>query len=182
MITSKTRMYSLLAAGAFGNTIPQYFSVEQWSDAGGRARPFWGVRTLTPGGPCRLNCPVAEVEDTALQFAAAGHRVNISIMISSVGQVTWLGDVWDSPEGLVCYGHEYPERVHNWRELMRHPREWKGIAARHLLARHLNPSSRSDLEAALERWPGHVVELSALDRCFGTIPGRNGIVWEIRSY
>jgi hypothetical protein len=175
-------MYALLASGAFGNTIPQFFSVAEWKGAGGPSLPFWGVRTLTPGGPCRLNCPAAEVEATAENYSRAGHAPNISVMISSVGRVTWLGDVWDSPGGLACYGHEHPGRVHDWRVLMRHPREWRGLAARHLLERHLNPASMADLRAAMERWPGHVVELSAMGRNFGTVPGRNAVVWEVRAY
>jgi hypothetical protein len=177
-ITSKRQMYAALAAGGFGNTIPAYHSVADWHAAGGPRLPFWGVRTMTPGGPCRLNCPAAEVEATFAEYLP--HRPNVSVMISSVGQVTWLGDVWDSPTGVVCSGVEAPTRVHDWRALMKSPRQWAGVSARALLRRHLNASSLADLWAVFDRWPSHVVELSAMDRCFGTVPGRNGIVWEVR--
>ena len=65
-ITTKRRMHALLAAGAFGNTLPQFFTVADWSNAPDAQRySAWGVRTLTPGGPCRLNCPRNEVAATA---------------------------------------------------------------------------------------------------------------------
>lgn len=180
-ITDKRQMYADLAAGRLGNCIPQFFGVEEWS-ASLATGPYthWGVRTLTPGGPCRLNCPTHEVRQTVRAFRP--HRPNISVMISCVGQVQWLGDVWESPTGLVCEGHEAPPRVHDWRQMMRTRNRWEGLAARMLLRRHLNPNSLSDLDDLLGLYPGHVVELSALDVCFGVWPDRNAVVWEVRAY
>ncbi len=183
-IANKARMYRLLAAGAFGNTTPQYFSVAEWESSPDADRyPYWGVRTLVPGGPCRLYCPRDEVRETATrpEFAAAG--VNISVMIDAVLTVTLYADVYDSPEGLLVYCVEHPGKGASWRKVMpARGRELRGLAARQVLRKHLNPSSLADLDALFERWPGHVVELSACDRCFGTVPGRNAVVWECRSY
>jgi hypothetical protein len=180
----KGRMYGLLAGGVFGNTIPQYFSLEKWEASADHARyDAWGVRTLVPGGPCRLYCPREEVAATVArpEFRAAG--VNISVMIDAVLTVTaWL-EVLDTDVGLIVYGVEFPGKGASWRKDM--PvggRQHGGLAARMLLRKHLNPSSLADLEALLERYPGHVVELSACDRCFGTVPGRNAIIWEVRKY
>lgn len=183
-ITSKSRMYPLLASGAFGNTIPQYFTVAAWRASGDSERhPTWGVRTLTPGGPCRLYCPAAEVEATVADYEAGGHPVNISLMIDSVVGVTLYADVYDSDRGLAVYCVEHPGKGASWREAMpRRGVQLYGLAARRVLQRHLNPSSLADLEAVLEQWPGHVVELSACDRCIGTIPGRNSVIWEVRLY
>lgn len=180
-ITHKAQMYTLLRSGLLGNTTISYDSVEAWLESGAPPRyPFWGVRTQTTGGPCRLNCPTEEVAATVRAFHP--HQVNISSMISCLGQVTWLGDISDSPGGLECSGVEYPPRVHDWRQLLRHPRRWCGTAARLLLRRHLTPSSFEDLLALFDRYPDHVVELSALESCHGTIPGRNAIIWEVRLY
>jgi hypothetical protein len=183
-IGDKGTMYRRLARGSFGNTIPQFFSVEEWRASGEADKfPAWGVRTLRPGGPCRLYCPTAEVEATCRspEFAAAG--VNISIMGDAVCPVLLWADVWESPAGLVVYGIEYPPRGSSWRALMpTKGRHWERTAARMILARHLNPNSLADLYATLELWPGHVVELSAYERCLGVIPGRNGVLWEVRDY
>jgi hypothetical protein len=180
-VTDKRRMYELLSADRIGNTIPQYSSVKAWLASGeDQVFPFWGVRTRTPGGPCRLNCPAAEVPATVESFRP--HAPNISVMISSVGRVTWLGEVWDSPSGLICSGVEYPPEIHDWRPLMRHPTLYEGVAARGLLRRHLNPNSHDDLMELLEIYPDHVIEFSAMDRCYGTLPHRNAITWEVRAY
>lgn len=185
-ITDKAEMYRLLAAGAFGNTIPQYFSVAEWRASGDDSRfQVWGVRTLTPGGPCRLNCPAGEVEATVAAFAP--HRPNISLMVDRVAAVTLWADIWDSLSGLIVEGIEHPDTAAGWtwRNAMPDParrRRWEGTAARMILRRHLDPNDLDDLAAVFDRWPGHVLELSAVDRFLGRVPHRRGIVWEVRAY
>lgn len=187
-VTSKAQMYRMLSAGEFGNTIRQYFDLDVWQSSDEADRiATWGVRTLTPGGPCRLNCPNFEVPKTALEFMDAGHKVNISMMVDRVATVTaWL-EVWDAPTGLVVEGIEHPDTAGGWtwRNSMPDPkrrRAWAGTAARMVLARHLNANSLADLWALLERFPDHVVEMSSLDRCIGTVPHRNSICWEVRGF
>lgn len=177
-ITSKRVMYEMLGRGDFGNTLVQYAGVAEWVADGGPSLPWWGVRTKTPGGPCRLNCPAQEVAATAASFAP--HQINISVMISSVGQVTFLGELYDAPGGAVLTGREWPPQVHDWRPEMRTPTTWTGAAVPLMLRRHLNPSSHEDLAALREAYPGHVYEFSCMDVCYGTVPGRNTIMWEVR--
>jgi hypothetical protein len=180
-IQTKTQMYALLSAGAFGNTVPQYFSVDTWLKSEDVARyPMWGLRSLTVGGPCRLYCPTGEVADTGRLMGA---NVNISPMIDAVSTILLWADVYDSPTGLIVYGIERPPHGASWRGWMPSKgREFRGIAAHQMLRRYLNPNSLADLQAVFERWPGHVVELSACDRCIGVVPGRNAVIWECRSY
>ncbi len=187
-VTSKQDMYRRLAAGEFGSTIPQYFDVCDWQRHRDSARyAYWGVRTLTPGGPCRLNCHRDHVPFWAFEYERAGHAVNISMMVDKVATVTaWL-EAWDSPAGLVVEGIEYPDTEDGWtwRNSMPMPsrrQAWGGTAARMVLARHLNANSLDDVRELLERFPGHVIELSTLDRCIGTVPHRNHVTWEVRSY
>ena len=185
-VSSKRQMYDLLASGLLGNTIPQYFSVESWRASGDdRKYGTWGVRTQQAGGPCRLQCPVDEVEATAAGFEAAGNRINISCMDDAFATCTLWADVWDSPTGIIVYGIEWPKISEGWtwrNSMPTRGRHWQGLAATMLLRRHLNPNSYDDIAEIFARWPGHVLELTALDRSFGTIPHRNGIHWELRNY
>ena len=183
-IANKREMYRLLAAGRLGNTIPQFFSLADWeSDATAQRIPWWGVRTLKPGGPCRLNCPREEVRITAErpEFAACG--VNISMMVDRWCRVTLWAEVYDSPTGLIVYGIENPPEGGSWRaEMPSKGRHWEGIAGRMLLRRHMNPNSFDDMMAVFEKWPNHVYEFSACERTVGVMKDRNCCVWEHRNY
>lgn len=183
-VRNKRQMYSLLSQGAFGNTIRQYFDLVEWQSCPyAQSIYLWGVRTLTPGGPCLLYCPRGAVPATVRQYEDRGHRVNLSVMIDDLVRVTLLADIYDSPTGLLVYGIEYPPQGASWRALM--PSQGKqhtGLAAHNLLRRHLNECSLADLEALRENYSGHVYELSACDRPFGTVPGRNAVLWECRRY
>lgn len=178
-ITNKQQMYRHLARGDFGNTTPQYFSVEDWWDRRGQS-PFWGIRSLVPGGPCQLNVPTNDVAMTAMRYKTP---FNISMMVDQVAVVTaWL-EIWQSTSGLTVYGVEYPERGTSWRDRMpRYGTQWLGLTARLMLTKHLNPNSLHDLCQLLDRYPDHVVELSTLETCLGMLPHRNAIIWEVRDY
>jgi len=182
VIRSKKQMYDMLAKGLLGNTILQYFSIKEWRDSGeDKKYAFWGVRTLTPGGPCRLNCPVEQVEDTIKRFESDGNRCNISLMIDKVCNVTLWAELWQSPTGLVVYGIEYP--VGSWREKMPYQgKHWDRLSAKLLLEKHLNGNSLTDAMELLEKYPGHILELSATESILGIYPGRNTIHWELRAY
>lgn len=184
VMTTKVRMYDALRAGCFGNTIPQWFSLDKWLvDPEAQRYQVWGVRTLTPGGPCRLFCPTGEVPSTVADYESKGHRCNISIMIDAILNVTLFADAYDSETGLRVYAVEYPGKGASWRKAMPEKgKQYDGLAARLLLRKHMNAASLADLEAIFERWPGHVVEFSACDRNFGTVPGRNCVIWEVRKY
>lgn len=187
-VRTKADMYAQLKRGEFGNTIPQFLDVRELEASPDSKRfTMWGVRSAVHSmhPACRLYCPREEVADYARHHFADG--VNISTMVDAVSTVlAWL-EVWDSPTGLVVEGIQYPRTWDgwNWRNSMRETsrrKAWSGIAARHVLARHLNMNSADDLAILLREYPDHVIELSALDRCFGTVPHRNAVVWEVRAY
>lgn len=182
VVSSKQQMYQMLSAGLFGNTTKQWYDVATWK-AEAPEYHYWGVRTLQPGGPCRLFCPCDEVEVTCRQptFVAAG--INISMMIDTITNVTLWAEVYESDTGLVVYGMEYPPKKGSWRLLMpSQGRHWYGLEAKMLLRKHLWPSSLSDLEELLEKYDGHVVEFSACEDAVGVLKDRNGVVWEVRAY
>lgn len=188
MITSKAQMVTLLLNNQLGNTAPAWLSVEGWLDFLIRQPHYniWGVRSLTPGGPCVLNCQTAAVTAAMDVIRNGGHKPYISLMIDGLVDVTaWL-EVYESKNGLVVEGIEHPDTAGgmNWRNSMNTSirKTWAGTAAKMVLARHLNANSLDDLRLLLDTYPEHVIELSALDRCFGTVPHRNAICWEVRLY
>jgi len=183
-ITDKTTMYRLLSAGLLGNTIEQFFSVDAWGKSAAAARyDLWGVRTLKPGGPLRLNVPTADVSQVAdsPEFRSAG--VNISAMVSALYPTLWQGDVVRTTYGLEIVGHTRPPLGYNWRQIMLKPEPTlSGVAAVAKLKGVLNENGWDDVQDLLDLYPDHVLELSVFDRCLGVLPGRNYIMWEVRHY
>lgn len=181
IVRNKVQMYRMLETGAFGNTTNQYFTIDDWKNSEEYRRySVWGVRSLAPGGPCRLFCPRDEVESTVLSFNCS---FNISVMVDAVSTVRLWAEIMDTPIGLSVYAIQNPKKGASWRkEMPSGGCTCIGLAALMLLQRYLTPSSLADLKELLVTYPGHVVELSVFDRCMGSIPGRNAIIWEVRHY
>lgn len=70
------------------------------------------------------------------------------------------------------------------RETMKLGWHWHrgGAATLALLDRHMDPSSRDDLNELLELYPDATVEFTCFDIDTGNIPNRNTIFWEVRNY
>ncbi len=184
-IGNKKQAYAALVAGHCGNYIRNYFSLAEWENREKEHRhwPLWGIRSFKPADPrARLNVPRDEVVRYVTSKFLPDESVSISQMITAKGgNVLWEGDVWRSTEGLMCSGNLAPAPG-TWRQHMARPRLWQRTAARLLLENMLNSNSLRDLYGVLDRFEGHVVELSACDFCLGVLPGRNAAVWEVRDY
>lgn len=175
-VLTKRDMYARLLAGEFGNTNPSWDGLTDWLLTGSyKDYPLWGVRSKTANDPrTRLNVPTTDVYAYCVENRLTD--ANISPMVKA-WSVQWEGDVC---RGFVS-GNVGVEPG-SWRTHMKKPRLWEGSAATVLLKHVLNPASFDDLLILLDEFPDHVVELSALDHCFGTVPGRNAVVWEVRKY
>jgi hypothetical protein len=57
-----------------------------------------------------------------------------------------------------------------------------GIQAKMLLDWALNSASREWLDYLLDTYKDHVIEFSAFDCCWGTVPRQNAVWWEVRKY
>lgn len=178
-ITDKRTMYRMLSQGCFGNTVPAFMGLEAWEARGQEWNaPAWGVRSLASGDPrMRLDLPTEEVP-AYCRSVFGSDPFNISPMVDP--WLTLRAEVFDSPIGIACrYVIGRPEL--KWRRAFDEcgqysDRPW----ARMMLKEHLNPNSYDDLTAIFDRYPGHVVELTAINRCFGTVPHRNAVIWEVR--
>jgi hypothetical protein len=189
-IETKKQMYAALAAGAFGNTIPQYFDVGVWEKSPDHDKyDLWGIRVSSGGGDprMRLNWPREDVARYVRDSDLAGN-VNISPMIdkhavlrAEVTEITF-GDriglyAWYVPPGSPV-PHNDP-----WRGGFRlFGREAFGSAVRVILEHHLWPEDYNNVRRLLRDYPEHVVEFSACDRAVGVMPMRNTIIWEVRRY
>jgi hypothetical protein len=181
-VTSKRDMYVRLTAGEFGNTNPSWDGLDNWClDGRNAGYALWGVRSKVANDPrTRLNVAT----DGVVRYCEENRllEANISPMVKA-WSVQWEGDICyrhDGP-GLLCSGNVGIEPG-SWRTHMKHPRLWEGSVADRLLRLYLNDNSYSHVRELLDEYPDHVVELSALDYCFGTVPDHNAVIWEVRKY
>jgi hypothetical protein len=184
-VLTKIDMYARLNAGEFGNTLPAWEDPNDWwadvRELPGLDRRLWGVRSKVANDPLtKLNVPTAEVFDRVGLISAGA---NITCMVKPWSPQLEC-DVCRRPDGpgLTVSGNVGPIKPGSWREHMKTPKLWEGSRATVILGYHLNANSYDDLMILLEEYPDHVVELSALDHCFGTVPGRNAVIWEVRKY
>lgn len=186
-VLRKSDWYARAATGEFGNGLPRFETVREWWDShlGFESCELWGVQHKTIAGypGTRLDVPRRDVPFVIRDKFDGPYAYNyiISPMVHQFGSVLWEGDIMRGVDGLSCHGHARPAPG-SWRRHMAKPDVWKGSAATALLRSVLNGNSYDDLELLLDGYPDHVVELTALSRCYGTCPGRNAVVWECRRY
>ncbi len=189
-IINKNKMYEYLKVGKFGNTTPYSTGIRQWQNyideiafSDGIVSPLWGIRSpFTWDKRMRLDVPTAEVVEYCIRAYGFDNaqKVNISPMVDQ--WVLWRGEIWDFPTGWIMYGVSGMRNV-KWREaLLRYAVHTEGIICKTELRRLMNENSFDDLIELFDRYPEHIVEVSILDRCYGTVPHRNAVVWEVRQY
>lgn len=186
-ITNKRDMYELLREGKLGNTLPMAMSPHEWANSPIKAQYYlWGIRSMLPGGPGALNVPRAEALNWCYQKGLhLFDEVNISPMVDQ--WATLRAECFEGPDGFTL---EYipPNRdvnhlPHPWRDGFRlHRRRLTNTLAREYLKQFMNENSYEDLKLLLDLYPGHVIEFSCLNRCVGSAPNRNAIIWEVRNY
>lgn len=186
-VENKRDMYTRLLAGEFGNTLPQWFDIRDWllDPQGYKKYERWGVRSLTANDPrARLDVPRDEVAPWIVTTGLVNDGYQLSAMVDQAGSVQAELQVMKGSEpGLYVEGNLAPIAGNGqWRNHMRTPRVWEGTRGDVLLRSLLNDNSYDDVRGLLDLYPDHVVEFTVLDVCMGTVPGRNAVVWEVRSY
>lgn len=185
-ITSKPEMYRLLAAGQLGNTVPQWFSLDDWEADQRSHFPLWGIRSGIAGGDkrMRLNVPTDEVPPLYREWFPNGGG-NISPMIDEY--LTLRGQLVEGIEnasaGDLSLNYVEGEPATMWRQAFeRFGKHANGLTAMMLLKRHLWVNDLEDMRILLDEYPGHVIEFTTCYRAVGLMSMRNTVIWEVRKY
>lgn len=188
-ITSKKRMYELLAAGRLGNTTPQFFDRESWTRFVGDYPDkylYWGVRNAVVADDPRsgLNVPTPDVFRLLAEWYPSGTGFNLSPMIQRYATLNAQTDgrtlEWIDPFRWAEWGHA----GHPWRFGFKNCRMETDspTAVRAILGAYLWPAALEQIDWLLSAYPDHVVEFTACDRAAGLQENNNMIVWECRAY
>lgn len=177
-VTTKRRMYDLLARGAFGHTLPSVETVEEAERfvAGGGA---FAVRSKAAGGPCKYGLNGSDAVRLAASLPAGSW--NLSPMLSDPHRV--------------CYGHLY-ERPGGWHLHYTEAKKpsrlsfsqdgceqlWlTGLSARLYLRRLMDQRGWDTLTDLVDLYPDHVIEFTVMDSAHAAWGPSNTIFWEVRT-
>ena len=180
-IDSKGKFFRLYQEGVFGNKIRTWESFED-VQASGYADPVTiRYRGHGGGGFCRYDVPVDKVEEAISELVAEGADRSSLVFNEWVTEdrITLQGELARFVDGLYMF---YSLESVKMREAMSRGKEARNTKAKLLLETLLTGSSYADMEALLEMFPDHVIEFTAFDKCIGSIPGRNAVIWEVRNY
>jgi hypothetical protein len=193
LVHNKRHNYRLWQSGAYGNRLRSWRTIGDWLSSGHSGLVTLRV-LLGPGGRGTCHYDVgdpAEVAEVMGRWISRGiSRDLITIDESApkrevVLQGEYLNDVYSDASGEVRWGHLHHSRLsglHMRDALAWASEEASGLRADLLLRHHMTPASHDDWLGLVERFPGHVLEVSIYDRCLGDLPGRNALVWEVRRY
>lgn len=191
VILVKQHNYRLWQGGEFGNKLRAWRTVNEWRDSG-----FAGLvmlRTLLSvggSGPARHNLRPDEVDDVVQEWSGLNIPTD-AIMVNEVAPDESVVLQGEYRNDIVSYGtgdstwacFYYSRVVKHMREALAEQSEVVvGLQADQMLRREMTPSSYEDWRLLLDKYPGHVLEVSIYGRCLGDIPGRNTLVWEVRRY
>ena len=179
-VLTKKDFYRRYYQGEFGNTSYMWSNFLEWESSG--YSKLVAIRTLRPKGRCDYFIPNWDVAFRWNDFIDNGYHpeeLNISAQIPE--------------EDKLCQGEVsiVDGKLHAWlsedlRPMRSALREnsfhLKGFKAHWYLKAKLCHNSWEWLWYLLENYPGHTVEFSTLRYSWGTIPGHNTIIWEVRKY
>lgn len=186
VVVNKAQNYRLWRAGAYGNKLRAWRTVDAWRRSGYADEVVLRYVGTGGGGRCAYHLRPEDVDAEVAAWVADGADPG-AIMVNeqAPGVRTVLqGELFN---GVMLGGSVYPFLF----TLVPRPmREALAIESRHafglrtlaLLEHFMTPSSYADLRVVMDLFPDHVIEVSVFANNLGDTPGRNALVWEVRRY
>jgi hypothetical protein len=179
-ILTKRQSYELCHAGAYGNRVRQWDSIEAWQASGYDEPVAMRVALESGGGPKVFYVPPCNVGIIAELWGDLGvRRDQIRLSEMADGRRILQGQYANDFTGEFLHTFETGPMLE---ALTKSHAYAFSLRSKLLLQAHMTPSSYADLEVLLEQYPDHVFELSVWASCLGDTPGRNAIIWEVRRY
>lgn len=182
-ITTKKQMYALLRGGRFGNTLRTWCTLGEMLDDGAPARIGLRYSGGTPGQYCAYDMTLKEAISTFTKWVTEG---------AEASRILWCEAAPDQEiilQGEICSSetHGYALHYSTFKSQMRDalrtaPKNHLGPGALLIIKAVMDPATYEDVLSILEDFPGAVIEFSSYRVNLGAIPGRNTVIWEVRSY
>lgn len=180
-INTKSEFLRRSTLGLLGNCMPLWESVREARNAGYHGPVMLRYREASSLF-MRPHVPLDEVDALIDSLAPQGALRELFYLSWADPKIprTLNAEVWRAPGGLYLnYG---TSQINLRDDLTQNGRHVQGSAATAILRWACCPNSFDDIEELLDRYPDHVIELTAYASFLGNLPGRNTIVWEVRHY
>jgi hypothetical protein len=179
IIDTKQKMFAAMDRGSFGNHL-QSWTWREWLQSQHVGPAV--IRYMEPGSGFYAEAnDYQDVINHVSSMLCRGAKRGL-IRISEMAPDDWLliqGEVSDI-DGLFTFRHS--SKKSRMRDAMKCCADHAyGLKAKNLLRSSMDASSYEDLQVLLDRYPGHVVELSVYARTVGLLK-RNTLFWEARAY
>ena len=186
-VLTKANFFRRFYADEFGNRGPIWFA-EQYGDwhnryCGAHAPPadvrfmIRSVNTKAGGGLMLPWLTAHEVQSVWLSH----HKEELSIsLMAPHHHQTINGEVMRDHRGLCLYYSEVKEAMRP--SLARGGKQVFRLQAGMVLRQNLTSHDRDWLMHLLNLYPEHVIEFTAFNRTWGTVPRSQCVIWEVRRY
>jgi len=175
IVKTKHQMYALWKAGAFGNKVRHWDSLDDFLLSGYTGR--CGFRSTKVGSSHMGVFPnpkellrAIPVTDEKLVISEGTHDELLLIQ----GELT--------RDGSGVYLYYSTAKLVMRKALAEDPMHATGLKVHTILRYFCDPASYEDLMLLLDMYPGHVVEFSTFKTNLGVVPARNTVIWEVRNY
>lgn len=180
-VLSKRDFAKRYEAGEFGNHAPTWNTLSEFLASGYNG--LIHLRNRIAGGKTWYNVAPNDVDlywQEALNSGLKPSDLYLSAMCPTEKTLI-QGEIMQSEHG--GYNLYYTQVAKPMREALKESsKTTKGTLAMVFLGFYLDPNSIDWIRTLLTRYPGHVIEFSTFSVNWGTLPGYNTVIWEVRNY
>lgn len=173
-------MYSMLMGGRFGNFVRAWDSLPEVLASDYRG--LVSLRSRERSNPVRLyHVPVDALEATVGAQPQASRAAGFVFSESPPDHKRSIqGELMRDEAGYYLHYSFAPEPMRI--ALEQDGRHARGLQAKLILEKYLEPSDYDALQDLLDEYPGAVIEFTGFTVPVGVIPHRKMVVWEVRHY
>lgn len=176
-VLSKADFVRRFMAHEFGNKGPNWDTLEELVKSGYKGLVH--VRSRQAGGPGWYNVLPEDV-GKVINLHHCTAKSHYLAGMAPTEQTLFQGEVQQTERGLDLFYSTVPKPMRD--SLKEGGVQAYGTMAVALLRHYLCPKSLDWMYVLFERYPLHVIEFSTYGCNWGTVPGMNTVIWEVRRY
>lgn len=179
-IENKQTFFELWSNGLLGNKLRSWGTPEDIKDDNYGGFLTMRMRDKSGGGKTIYNIPAARAKIEYDKWLSEGIKP-IHIYFNESAPDEFLISQGEIMRSNDFYDYFYCNEKMKMKDAMRLGKTMKGLQVKLYLESIMTPNSWTDLQELLDKYPGSVIEFSVYEHCLGCYPGRNCLIWEIRS-